>query len=266
MKIICNLLLTLFVASGVCNAQLVRMCTDDVEQPPYVYFQRINGQVDKTKLTGAVIDLLAEMNKSANLEYQVETVPWKRCLRETQDFSQTATFEVAFHGTLNEERLQSLYATSWIYARTGGIWYSTKKYPNGPDVQGYADLKKFQLCGLLGNNYTGYSVENELVDRNANDHTSVLAKVLKGRCDIFLSNLTTPLGKVTLGELEIPTEIKGKKIPGVAPGTFHFFIAKSSPRAPRLLAELNQALLNLEFKGIAEEIFRKHIPECGRNC
>ena len=265
-KTIMWILIVLGSFSSVALSQPVKLCTDDAEQPPYVYYQRVNGTADKAKLTGALIDLIAEAMKLANLEYSIETVPWKRCLREVQEFDKAQTYEIAFHGTLNEDRLNAYYATTWIYARTGAFWYSKNKYPNGPSVNGYADLKNFKLCGLLGNNYTGYFVDNEIVDRNANDHQAVFTKVAKDRCDLFLSNLTIPLGKVTIGELKIPPEIVGKRIPGATPGTFHMFISKTSPRAHTLLTLVNQALLTLEFRGISDKLFNQHIPECGRSC
>lgn len=257
---------TLWFFSAVVSAQPVKICDDSREWPPYSYFPRVERKADTSKLTGAMIELVETIFELIGMDYSITTMPWKRCLHEVANFAKSKKYEVAIEGTLNEERLKKYYATTYIYTTTGGYWYSTKKYPEGPVLKTPEDLKKYNLCGIFGYNYTGYGVAADVLSSQPKDYQAAFTMVSLGRCDLFLSNIPTALGKVALGELTIPEDVVGKKVPGLPSGTFHIFIAKTSPRAQALLARINQAIHVLNFRGITDEIFTKYLPTCGRHC
>ena len=259
-------LLVLGLCGRVAVAQPVKICDDSRAWPPYSYFSRPAGEAKTSKLTGAMIELIDEMFRMIQLDYTITPVPWKRCLYEVASFAQNHKYEVAIEGTLSEERLHAYYVTTYVYTTTGGYWYSTKTFPTGPVVNSPEDLKQYNLCGIFGHNYAGYGLSPEHIRSRPKDYQAAFTMVSLGRCDLFLSNIPTALCKVTLDELVIPGDVVGKKVPGLAPGTFHIFVAKSSPRAYELLTKINQALHVLTFHGMTDRLFTKYLPTCGRHC
>ncbi len=181
-------------------------------------------------------------------------------------FDQNQTYEIAIEGTVNEKRLEAYYLTAPVYTTTGAYWYSKQQFPQGPEINSPADLKGYRLCGILGYNYTGYRIPPDMVKTRPKTYQAAFDMVSLGRCDLFLSNIPTVVGKTKLGELTLPKDVVGERVPGLPSGTFHIFIAKSSPRAQALLADINQAILTLHYRGITDEIFLKYLPQCGRHC
>ena len=265
-KFALNLFVGLYLFVQAASAQPVGICDDSSEWPPYSYFPRVEGKADTSQLKGAMIELIAKIFATIGMDYSITTMPWKRCLRHVATFDQRKKYEVAIEGTINAARLQNYYITTYIYTTTGGYWYSKKYYPQGPVVNSPDDLKNYKLCGIHGYNYTGYRVTNDMLSSTPLNYQAAYAMVSKGRCDLFLSNIPTPLGKVKLGELTIPKDVVGKKVPNLPSGTFHIFIAKSSPRASELLTQINQAIHILNFNGITDKIFYTYLPTCGRHC
>jgi polar amino acid transport system substrate-binding protein len=259
-------LVTLVFCASATLAQPVKICDDSREWPPYSYFTRSEGEVDTSRPQGAMIELIDEIFRVIQLDYAITAMPWKRCLHEVAHFAQNRKYEVAIEGTLSEERLQAYYVTAAVYTTTGGYWYSTKTFPAGPVVNSPDDLKQYNLCGIFGHNYAGYGVSPEHIRSRPKDYQAAFTMVSLGRCDLFLSNIPTVLGKVTLGDLVIPDGVIGKKVPGVESGAFHIFVAKTSPRAYELLTKINQALHVLHFQGVTDRIFTKYLPMCGRHC
>jgi polar amino acid transport system substrate-binding protein len=266
MRFALTLCLTFLLFTLTAAAQPVRICDDSREWPPYSYFPRVEGKINASKLSGAMIELINKIFELIQMDYVITAVPWKRCLYEVATFDRSQTYEIAIEGTLNEERLNNFYVTTYVYTTTGGYWYSKKKYPLGPTVKSPDDLKNYNLCGIFGYNYAGYGVPSDLIVSRPKDYQAAFTMVSLGRCDLFLSNIPTVLGKVTLGELTIPEDVVVEKVPGLESGTFHIFIAKTSPRAETLLTHINQAIHVLNFRGITDAIFGKYLPTCSRHC
>jgi polar amino acid transport system substrate-binding protein len=262
----CTLLFVFIGLTCSAVAQPVKICDDSREWPPYSYFPRTHGKIDRSQLTGAMIELTQHIFHLMQMDYTITAMPWKRCLHEVAHFKKLGDYEVAIEGTLSEERLQQYYASTYVYTTTGGYWYSTRQYPQGPAIQTPADLKQYSLCGIQGHNYTGYGITPDLIRNRPSTYQSALDMVSKGRCNLFLSNLPIPLGKAKLGELTIPEDVVGKKVPHLSSGTFHMFIAKGSPRAYELSTKINQAIHLLSLRGTTHKIFDKYLPTCGRHC
>ena len=256
----------LLLGVGAAAAQPVQICDDSAEWPPYSFFPRPPAKAEQPVLTGAMVELVERIFALIKMDYRITAIPWKRCLHEVADFGQRRNYEMAIEGTLNEKRLEAFYMTAPVYTTTGAYWYSTQRFPQGPKIDSPADLRGYRLCGILGYNYTGYQIPDGLVKIRPTTYQAALRMVALGRCDLFLSNIPTVVGKTQLAELTLPDGIEGKRVPSLPSGTFHIFIAKSSPRAQTLLAEVNQAILTLAYRGITDDIFRKYLPQCGRHC
>jgi len=253
----------MFVCSSIVAAQPVHICDDYAEFPPYVYWERINGNPDKSKLTGATTVLTKEIFGLIGMEYTLEMLPWKRCIFEVDNFGENRKYEVFTNGSYSEERAEKFYVTAPIYKTHEGLWYSKNKFPKGPSIGKATDFNKFELCGVFGNNYewlTGTGVTRKVMTVTKN-MGSALKMLSAGRCDFYIGGLENIYGGEKVGQYAIPENIVGIPFPLVdRKPTFHFFIAKSSPRAYELLTKINQAILLLQYRGISEKIYRKYLP------
>ena len=258
--------LLFLVASSVAIAQPVRICNDDTEWPPYTYYPRVDGKPDKSRLTGAVVELLDEIFKINEMEYSIKLIPWKRCLNEVYRFGENRKYEVFTDGTFSVERTKKYYLSTMIYATHQGVFYSKKKYPNGVPMQKPSDLNRFNLCGVHGWNYeylyTDYGVAKEKkIDTGAKNILHALTKISKLRCDVLPNSLEPVYGGVAVEKYTLPADIASMPIPGVDPTTFHIFVSKSSPRAYELLTKINQAILILQHNGVSRNIFNRYFSE-----
>ena len=83
-------LLALSVAINVhANEQPVQICLGDSnEWPPYTYWQRTDGEVDRSRLTGSASTLVLEILQRLQLPYEVHYMPWARVQQELADFAE----------------------------------------------------------------------------------------------------------------------------------------------------------------------------------
>lgn len=140
----------------VLGSEEVRICYHDGEWPPYIYFQREKGQVNRSVVVGATVELFNEVFKRIGLDYSTTMMPWKRCLYEVANFVKNNEFEVFTNGSYNKSRADKYYITSALYRANQGLFYSTKKFKIPPKIDSPKDLKKYKICGILGYNYTMY--------------------------------------------------------------------------------------------------------------
>ncbi len=262
MKTILLTILSIFVFSNVIWADTVKICDDGAEYPPYAYWKRINGEPDKSRLTGATVDLVKEIFTVIEMEYIIKLLPWKRCLNEVNHFGENKEYEVFIDGSYSEERAKKYYVSPTIFKTHQGIFYSKKKFADVPPINNPEDVNKFRLCGVLGNNYNPFyelGVKKQ-IDTGARDIHSALQKVSFDRCDFFLSSIEPIYGGVRVGQYKIPEDIVDMPFPGAKEPTFHIFVAKTSPRAYELHTKISQAILFLQYKGNAKKIFKKYLP------
>jgi polar amino acid transport system substrate-binding protein len=257
-------LLFLFAWSWSAMAQPLRICDDAAEWPPFMYYPRVNGQSDRSHVTGAVAELLKEVFKMLKMDYSVTLLPWKRCMSEVDNFDQTRRYEAFVNGSFNMERAEKYYLTTPLYSMHDGIFYSRTKYPKGFPLKKPSDLNRFTLCGVLGYNYEhlySYGISRgKIIDTGTKTIAMALEKISRGRCDVFNGGIETVYGGATAGLYQIPENVVHMPLPGVEPITYHMFIAKTSPRAYELVAKINQALLILQHNGVSKRIFEKYLP------
>ena len=243
-------------------AQTVHVCDDQAEWPPYLYYERVNGEPDKSKLTGATVDLLKAIFREINMAYTLDLLPWKRCLYYVENFGLSKKYEVFTDGSYNDERYEKYYISAPLYKTHNGVFYSKKRFPEGLPFIRASELNKYNLCGVLGYNFepfTSVGVTAE-IDTGAPHNRGNLQKLESQRCDFFLSAIEPVYGGQTIGQHIIPKDIVSSPVPGAKKFTFYLFVAKTSPRAFELYAKINQAIIKLQEKGEAEAIFKKYLP------
>ena len=248
--------------SNISTAQPVHICRNGSEYAPYVYWERVNGMVDKTKITGATTELLEKIFDLVDLKYTQDLIPWKRCLQEVADFGKNKRYEMFTDGSFSEDRAKKYYISAPIYKLHEGMWYSTKTFPNNVPIEKPSDLNQFKLCGILGNNYSWlkeFGVTAELYD-GAKNINSALRMVSLNRCDFYFNSLEPSYGGAMLGVYEIPKDVVGVQFPGKRELSMHLFISKTSPRGFELFTRINNAVLLLQKRGVAESIYKKYVP------
>lgn len=256
---------SLFVFSSNVAAQSdpVHICSNWGEYSPYIFMERENGKPDESKISGATTEFLKEIFKHISVEYTHKLIPWKRCLLEVEAFGERGNYEMFTDGSFSEERAKKYYISAPIYKLHEGMWYSKKTFPGKLPIEKPVDLNTFKLCGILGNNYSWlpYYGVTAKVSSGALNLSSVMQMLSKNRCDFLFNSLEPTNGGAKLGHYKIPKDIVGVPFPGDRELTMHIFISKDSPRGYELYTKINQAILLLQYRGIADAIYRKYVPE-----
>jgi len=247
-------------------ANEVKICDDQGEWAPFSYYERVNGIADKTKLTGAVTDLLNEVFKIVDLKHSIDMIPWKRCTNLVDNYDKSKKYEVFINGSFNKKREEKYLISKPIYYTHQGVFYSKEKYPKGLPFYKKSDINNFKICSVLGYDkeiyYKDYGLaKDKKIDTRAKDILGVLKKISKNRCDIFINSKEPIYGAVAVGKYKLPKDIKSINIPNQKPSSFHIFIAKKSPRASELLEKINKAIVVLQNNGMYDKIFNKYLPE-----
>lgn len=244
-------------------AEDVRVCYHEGEWPPYIYFKRENGEVDKSVVVGATVELFNEIFKKIGLEHSTTMGPWIRCLHEVTHFDKYKQFEVFTNGSYNEDRAEKYYITTALYNTQQSLFYSTKKFKTPPEINSAADLKDYEICGILGYNYAMYrklGVTNN-IDTAAQGIAHVLRKISSEKCDFFLSPMEPILAGKKYGVYDYPEYIVAMRLPWAGTTTFHAFISKKSPRAFELYTKINHEIQILQGRGDSDKIFKKWLED-----
>jgi len=243
-------------------AQKVSVCDDEAEFPPYTYREKHPDNPAAMRVTGATVDLVAEIFRHAKLTYSYDLIPWKRCTLEVENYRGGDGYEMFVNGSLNDERAKKFLVSLPVFRRHTGLWYSVKRFPQAIPITKPADLDGWRVCGARGYNYDWLvALGVREIDTGAASPQVALQKISLDRCDFVVAGLEDTYIAQKLGRLTIPPDIKGVAFPGHRYPTYHFFISKNSPRAQELHAAINRAIRDLQAKGVAQEIFRKYLPD-----
>ncbi|WP_108650115.1 substrate-binding periplasmic protein [Dongshaea marina] len=244
------------------QASLVRICDDNAEWPPYTYYQRDAGKIDKEKLSGATVELMEEVFKEINLEFKIDLIPWKRCLKEVESFDVSKKYEVVINGSFNQQRHQFYYFSHPLYKTHSGIFYSAKKFSGRVPIHNVRDLNQYRLFGISGYNYSPFieAGVTRKIHTPVKNNSQAFKLLEQNRYDFFLSSVEPVYGSHAIMEHPIPDSIKSALVPGIKSFTFYLMISKTSPRAYELSTRINHALVKLKENGTAEKIFKKYLP------
>lgn len=265
-KLVIKVLSILCLSSSCALAETVNICDDGAEFPPYAYYEKQSNQlaiVKPPKVIGATKELLTEIFSLIDLEYNLELLPWKRCLLEVEHFGINQRYEMFSNGSYSKERSNKYLVSVPIYKTHEGLWYSKKRSSLKVPIKKAAELNNYKLCGVLGYNYDwleGMGI-TKAINTGAKDVKSALLMISKGRCDFYIGGLENTYGGATVGLYPLPEDIVGIPFPEARTPSFHLYISKSSPRANELHTNINQAILLLQKQGIAQKIYRKYLPE-----
>ncbi|ACM93424.1 hypothetical protein NAMH_1188 [Nautilia profundicola AmH] len=255
MKKLIILLSALFVFAADIN-----ICDDSAQWPPFTFYQKTdNGK----KLTGLTVELVDEVFKRIHKTYNIDLIPWKRCLYLVKNYDKTKKYEMFMDGTYTKQRAKDYYLTSPIYSTHNVAWFSTKKFTkeqiknlllSNPDSLKYCDVNGYQI--EMYYKKLGLS-KNVKIDQGAKSSCDVLKKISKGRCDVMIASKEGIIGYSLTGKCNIPKDISYVKLPVFKETKFYFFISKKYPKAKELLLQINKALEEIKKDGTYKKIEEK---------
>ncbi|MFB9886316.1 substrate-binding periplasmic protein [Balneatrix alpica] len=242
--------------------QTVNICDDAAEWPPYVYYQRTLGVKHTNQITGATTELLKQIFTNLGLNYRLQLLPWKRCLYEVEHFDRNGNFEVVSNASTNQKRLSYSYASLPLYRVHQGAFYSTRRFPQPPDIKQPSDFNTYRLCGIHGYNYDMFyqtGIKPEWDYSPGSNHQALL--MLSARhCDFFMGTLEPVLGGEPAGLYQISEDIRYLAVEGMPVTDFHLLVSKASPRGEWLIEQINQQLQRLQRSGLVDAIYHRYLP------
>lgn len=237
----------------------VYVCDDVVPWPPYTYPATETDEISPLGQTGAMVEFLDAVMRSAGLRYQLKLRPWKRCLNELQQQDLPEHSQIAMNASFSEEREKLYYYSEVIYRTTRGIFYTKEAFPDGPEINTLDDLKKFKACGVKGYNYQDVGLSNDDLAATAGSLPLALTMLSKGRCDVLINSVEPVVGTKLIGTSIVPPSVTYKTTSlGAEPTTFHFIISRENPKGAELFGRVNSAIKKLIEDGTRDEIFERY--------
>jgi polar amino acid transport system substrate-binding protein len=258
--------LFILITSIFAKDNTIYICDDAAEWPPFVLYERKNGEVNKSKVVGALVDMYNVIFKDLNMSYKLDLLPWKRCTSLVENYDKVKKY-VIFPGIYSKKRAQILYYTKPIYTTHQVIWYSTKKFTK-KEIEDKVknDINSLKICDVNGYNtefyYTVLGVDkNKKINQEATTQCGVLKMISAGRCDIMVGSKEAILGYEMIGKCKIPKDISYIPYDKLKESKFLLFIPKSYPNAKELVEKLNKEIEKLDKSGKREEIMKKWIKK-----
>lgn len=239
-------------ASPLAPEQVIRVCGQIAEWPPYLYFKRdLGGPTDE--VTGYSAEMLQLSLERKGLRHTFDMLPWKRC---------TESVRLGMHDMMtdlagNAERSKTYLVSKPYYSQHLVYFYDTSR-PR-PAVETAADLKKFRLCGINGYTYAAFGLSSAQMDTGSQDLMQSLLKLKNNRCDAVPERLEIALGYQALGKVDFKVfGIGYGALPDLAPSPFHMMVSRNVPYAAELLEVLNEGIDTLGRSGEAKRLAAKY--------
>jgi len=230
----------------------IKICDDNAGWPPYAY-------IKNEKVDGFTVALSKEIFTRLNMNVQFDMIPWKRCLYLVEHYNQAHQYEIIADASYSKERAKKYYQSLPIYYTHQALFYSDKKFTKKQILNIVKnDVNSLKICDVNGyqsEHYKKILGYNEKIDKSSKNFTSVLKKIEIGRCDAIIA----PKEIVYAQKKYIPKDIKTIELEKYKPLPFYFWIAKTSPRAKKLLKEINKQIKIFRQDGSYEKLYKKYI-------
>lgn len=239
-------------------AQPVQICLGDSnEWPPYTYWQRTDGEVDRSRLTGSASTLVLEILQRLQLPYEVHYMPWARVQQELADFASKGRCELTWDASYNAERAAYAHYSAQLYETRLGLFYSAQRFADVPLPALLQNLQPYRVCGVIGYNYQPFGV-GEPIKRFPSVQQN-LDMLQRQRCDFFPSEIEPLYGGLALDIYQGHEQLR--HVPLVATKAFFLLVSKGSPRGESLVREFDRQLEQLQASGEAQQIFQRFTPD-----
>lgn len=234
------------------QGQVIKVCGQIAEWPPYLYFKRENGQRTE-ELVGYTIDYLQRSLAQHGLRYKYDPIPWKRCM----ELVNRGLYDMLTDASYNPAR-ERLYLITKPYYALQLVYFYDKARPK-PDVRTSVDLKKYRVCVISGYNYAPFGLKQEEIHAGSQSIEQSFQQLKHDRCDVVPERLEAIMGYKALGVVDYEQLGLGvEHLPDLAPATFHMMVSRKVAYGPELLAVLNEGIGKLNGSQAAADIAVKH--------
>lgn len=235
--------------------ETIHICEDAAEWPPYTFYKRVDGQPGQ-EIGGFAVDVVSAIFEKAAIKFTIELLPWARCQREVAE----GGFQMALNPSYSSERARLFFLTRPYYKTTSYYFYSKKSRPDGLDIKGPADLRKYRICGLLGYNYETYGLKNADIDLGAKNFPGIIAKLHANRCDLFVEKYEIIAGFSAIGQSFLDDDSLGRApLPGVPATNFHMMVSRRYAKGERLVHLLDRGLDEMESNGQLATLLGRYV-------
>ena len=251
------------LASALCHAQdisrpMVRICDDGAEWPPYSYYVRKNHE-KTSELTGYSVDVIKIILTKNAIPYEIELLPWKRCLAE---IDQGDKYVMALSATENPERDKLFWFSDTYYKTHYYVFYSKVSHPSGLVLQGQDDLNHYRLGGIKGYAYSELTAVNKDQMVLTGDYIELVKMLHAGRFDIFAEDYEVIAGMSAVGSYDFMNDPKLGRTPlaGMPANEFHMIFSRKNPEGLRLMLLVNKELASMKNSGELERLLSQYVP------
>ena len=228
-------------AATIPEGTTINSCGDGGGWPPYTY------ETPNNEVVGYDVDILGKIFSKHKLKSRIEMTAWKRCLKLADEGRE---YQMVPSSSFNKERDKTYLLTRHYYTITPGFFYIAKNFPNGLKIKKVSDFKKYNVCGLLGYNYSSFRVPKEDIETGTRSFDQVVEKTHRERCDLFLARYELFAGFAKMGTDYIQDYgLKFSSIPGVESEKFHIMISRNYQYAKELKELLDKEISLLDAKG-----------------
>ncbi|MGB4072199.1 substrate-binding periplasmic protein [Pseudomonas sp.] len=235
----------------------VQICLGDSnEWPPFTYWQRTAGEVDRSRLTGSASTLVLTVLQRLQLPYVVHYMPWARVQQELADFAEKGRCELTWDASYNAERAAYAHYSAQLYQTRLGLFYSAQRFAAVPLPALLQNLQQYRLCGVIGYNYVPFGITGSI--KRFPSIQQNLDMLQRQRCDFFPSEIEPLYGGLDLGIFQGPAQLQ--HIPLTASKAFFLLVSKGSVRGATLVSQFDQQLRQMQASGEAQQIFRRFHP------
>lgn len=232
----------------------LKFCIEDTEFPPFNYFERNNGQITGIS-DGYDIAILSLAFTADNLRYEVNALPWARCLQSVRNGSHDA----AMSASLNAQRRKDFLHSTAYYSLTPSYFYLNNSFDSPPKILQLEDLRHHgQVCGIEGFNYARFGWMSDTLIKTR--HIRNLPRMLKKkRCLFFLDRKETLYSTLALNRLtEFAQQLVSAPTPNQEKEPFHMLISRRSPHSQLIIEKFNTTVMEMAHRGALEELLIKH--------
>lgn len=237
--------------------ELVRVCDDVNEWPPFSYYERVQGR-PTARLQGFSVELLQTIFERHHIAHTIELLPWKRCLQEVREGTR---FQMLMSATLNDERRRDYRLSIPYYTTLAHYFYLRSRYPQGPDLHTATDLARFKLGGIRGYAYPRVPAElRERMQRTAN-YPALFSMLRLGRVELLVEGLEPMLGLARTGVHDVrqDPDLGWAPLPGAKPEPFHMLFTAMQPAGAELQALVNAELQRMQASGELERRLARYL-------
>ena len=242
------------MASHCVHAQVpaqISVCGDTLDRPPFLYYQRSNGQLS-SRTIGYTVDYLDMILQGNQRRFTLQRMPWARCQAKVQ----AGEIDMLVDASDSPERSNQFLVSPAYYRTTGIYLYNRKLAP--PQMNRLDDLKKLRVCGQHGFSYIAFGLHPEQIDTGTYSLEPTLAKLRAGRCDVVLNEEEILLGLTMLGAVDYRQhpDFAYKLVPGMQGPGFHMMVTQQRPYSQALLRMLSEGITETRSQHLRKQHLR----------